>query len=237
MPSEEYIRRRQRRAQLSAEELRALLDKENAAAYARRKSRTGRARVREWKRRYELRLVTKGLTRRGRSRLPYDTEAIERANAERAARVAFRWYLRSGATPRWVRDYYRPRPWENVRLTRSQKWRIRYRLDGDFHARHYKRMWEAKARRAEKLASVSDGTLTNDAIRELFGAAKDCSYCGLRMQSTQKTLDHVVALAWGGTHSILNVKVCCSTCNSRKATKPLRKFLAELAATNGTHNC
>lgn len=50
-----------------------------------------------------------------------------------------------------------------------------------------------------------------------------CVYCG----STEKlTLDHVVALANGGSHTEDNLVVACKSCNSSKGKKPLEEWIA-----------
>ena len=49
-----------------------------------------------------------------------------------------------------------------------------------------------------------------------------CAYCG----STENlTIDHIVALADGGSHSLDNLTVACMSCNSSKGAKPLIEWL------------
>jgi len=49
-----------------------------------------------------------------------------------------------------------------------------------------------------------------------------CAYCG----STENlTIDHIVALADGGSHSLDNLTVACQSCNSSKGAKPLIEWL------------
>ena len=43
-----------------------------------------------------------------------------------------------------------------------------------------------------------------------------CQYCGVRFQSRDLNLDHVVPLSRGGKSSWVNVVCCCISCNSRK---------------------
>ncbi|KTW22503.1 hypothetical protein NS341_07555 [Staphylococcus xylosus] len=39
------------------------------------------------------------------------------------------------------------------------------------------------------------------------------------------TIEHVLAIANGGTHSWENVKVACRDCNTRKGTKTLKEVM------------
>ena len=46
-----------------------------------------------------------------------------------------------------------------------------------------------------------------------------CYLCGLILTDKQVTLDHVVPLARGGSHTAENLRVACGPCNSRKGTR------------------
>lgn len=48
-----------------------------------------------------------------------------------------------------------------------------------------------------------------------------CRYCGARAPSVLLHIDHVVAIANGGTNSIENLISACETCNLGKAARPL----------------
>ena len=50
-----------------------------------------------------------------------------------------------------------------------------------------------------------------------------CAYCG---SAERLTLDHVVALANGGSHTEDNLVVACKSCNSSKGQKPLEEWIA-----------
>lgn len=61
-----------------------------------------------------------------------------------------------------------------------------------------------------------------------------CSYCGTEMvweqnHPDQMTIDHVVALAIGGTNERENLIAACRTCNSMKRTRSAESFRATLA--------
>jgi len=50
-----------------------------------------------------------------------------------------------------------------------------------------------------------------------------CSYCG---SNKNLEIDHVVALAAGGSHCESNLLVACKKCNASKGKRPLAKWLA-----------
>lgn len=52
-----------------------------------------------------------------------------------------------------------------------------------------------------------------------------CYLCEQVCTSQNVTLDHVIPLFRGGTHTADNLRVACSSCNSRKGTKHLKDFL------------
>jgi 5-methylcytosine-specific restriction endonuclease McrA len=54
-----------------------------------------------------------------------------------------------------------------------------------------------------------------------------CYLCGKALTRKQITLDHVIPLARGGTHTADNLRVACRSCNCRKGTK----LLSELKVT------
>jgi 5-methylcytosine-specific restriction endonuclease McrA len=86
----------------------------------------------------------------------------------------------------------------------------------------------ADAKRAKRQEIRSDGSLTVDAVRFLFSAAKRCAYCLHNFKSSRKTLDHIEPLCLGGSHSLRNVVICCLACNVRKGKKPFREWLERL---------
>lgn len=53
-----------------------------------------------------------------------------------------------------------------------------------------------------------------------------CYLCGIAPKVGDLTLDHVIPLARGGSHTADNIRVACRRCNSRKGTKLLADYLA-----------
>ena len=69
------------------------------------------------------------------------------------------------------------------------------------------------------IKSTDDGTLTKEAVKQLFISQKECLVCNTPMRFEDKTMDHVVPLSKGGAHSVRNVMIMCYSCNSRKSAK------------------
>lgn len=78
---------------------------------------------------------------------------------------------------------------------------------------------QAEARRA---GWRSTGRITaRDWERTLRRYASRCAYCGA---SGKMTMDHVVPLSRGGTHTIGNVLPVCGPCNFRKGTRCITEW-------------
>lgn len=76
----------------------------------------------------------------------------------------------------------------------------------------------AKARRR---SAERSGSVTVAEWQELVGRfGNACAYCGER--EAQLTMDHVVALAKGGSHSVENLVPACKSCNSAKGVRDWR---------------
>lgn len=163
---------------------------------------------------------------------PKPRESSESVEARKQARAAWSWWINTGAPDRWVRDAYRAigKPWSNPRLSKSEQWRIRYWCDPSFRAKEIEKVQRTKAKRRKRIDETSDGTLTGDVIVRLFACAKHCHYCGKKMRSVEKSLDHVIPLDRGGPHSISNVVVACKPCNFSKHTSTVDEWRDRLKA-------
>lgn len=84
-------------------------------------------------------------------------------------------------------------------------------------------------RRWQRIAEQHDQTVSPTAIYNLFSQATHCPYCGTNLHSdSEKSLDHMDAVALGGVHGLSNLIVCCRQCNQRKSDKPFWEWLANL---------
>ena len=52
-----------------------------------------------------------------------------------------------------------------------------------------------------------------------------CAYCGISLDKSRFTLDHIIPRCKGGTDDIVNLVPCCESCNKRKWDKDLTEFL------------
>jgi len=53
-----------------------------------------------------------------------------------------------------------------------------------------------------------------------------CAYCGISLDETNKTIDHVVPKVAGRSNNISNMVFCCSKCNTLKGKLDLKSFLS-----------
>lgn len=96
------------------------------------------------------------------------------------------------------------------------------------YARDHRDLWNlAQQRRRARQAAAPVNDLTRGqwrAIKAAFG--NRCAYCGEHFE--RLTMDHVVALVNGGSHTASNVVPACRSCNCRKGTTSiLPTFLPE----------
>lgn len=83
-------------------------------------------------------------------------------------------------------------------------------------------------RRIKLKNAPKDGTVTLKAITELLISWTGvCPFCA---RKADPTIDHILALANGGSHSLDNLQLMCGSCNSSKGKRPLMasKQLSEL---------
>lgn len=77
--------------------------------------------------------------------------------------------------------------------------------------------------RLRAIRNAIAGAATPSEIRNLFATAGDvCPDCNGWMGAGAKrrpTLDHIKALANGGTNAIANLRVICNRCNSKKGDR------------------
>lgn len=91
--------------------------------------------------------------------------------------------------------------------------------------------WGDKRKRLA--AQQSDGSMTHDEVGRLFGEAEVCPYCERKLNGKNKSLDHMIALSLGGSHSLQNTLICCRECNLRKSAAPFAEWIRTLSVSCG----
>lgn len=196
-----------------------------------------RARLKEWKAKNKekvneghRRYYQRKTEREGREYNPLRFKENSVSNEYkkiRNARTAFRKFIEESSDDE-AKCWYAAtgKPWENPKLTESQKWSVRYRADLEFNAKEKARLYEKKMRRLHGIRIGNDGTpLPAQLIN-----AKSCLYCGEKFNDQCKpTLDHMIPLIKGGLHSMSNLVVCCRSCNSRKGKRDFMDFIQTLS--------
>lgn len=82
------------------------------------------------------------------------------------------------------------------------------------------------ARRAARKVEVEQrrevkDTLTLAEVKTVL-AQKECTYCGKQIKDqSERTLDHVTPIQYGGTNSFDNITMACRSCNSAKNDLPI----------------
>jgi 5-methylcytosine-specific restriction endonuclease McrA len=121
-----------------------------------------------------------------------------------------------------------------TRTTSAEHQRLRkQRKDQRYRARHREALnrrqseyikarpeiaYVAQERRRARKAAAPHNDLTRKqwrAIKAAFG--NRCAYCGQHFE--RLTMDHIVALSKGGSHTAANVVPACRSCNCRKWTR------------------
>lgn len=136
----------------------------------------------------------------------------------RAERDAYRRRRRAENGP------YVPSEAQKQRHLEMDRIRRRAKSPAERHERyeHWANYFRARSARVRGATIVEDVDLARIVARD--GDA--CYLCGKLLVGRDRTFDHVVPLARGGTHTEDNIRLACRSCNGRKRNK----LLAELAS-------
>lgn len=74
------------------------------------------------------------------------------------------------------------------------------------------------------MAATADGTVTRAIMLPLV-TAPTCSYCRTALDDLNRSIDHVIPLSRGGTHTADNLAACCVSCNYDKADRFLHEWM------------
>ena len=86
------------------------------------------------------------------------------------------------------------------------------RFYGSERGRLYNRNSQSQRRVLERA-----GDIALDYLQDLFEKQTNCAYCHSPFsQSIPPTIDHIIPIAKGGTHTRDNIVLACNSCNSRK---------------------
>lgn len=80
--------------------------------------------------------------------------------------------------------------------------------------------------RRARLRAVEYETIDRPAIIERDNST--CYLCGKVLLPDEITLDHVIPISKGGSHTTNNIKVACLSCNCSKGNRPLEVFMRRL---------
>lgn len=124
-------------------------------------------------------------------------------------------------------EHKRARKLAKERAYRERHRAARNRKQAAYIKAHPEIAYAARERRRAREAGATVNDLTRNqwrAIREAFGHR--CAYCGEHFE--RLTMDHVIPLSKGGSHTAENVVPACRSCNCRKATSLIApRFLPE----------
>lgn len=95
------------------------------------------------------------------------------------------------------------------RKRHSERWRALHRLSM-FKRRHL-------------IEASSDGTVTDSLLKQIY-SREFCCYCHEFTPEEKRTLEHIIPLSRGGSHSERNIDMACFSCNSSKAAKLPEEF-------------
>lgn len=82
-------------------------------------------------------------------------------------------------------------------------------------------------RRTCGIKAVLDGSVTRKLLEALY-ATPVCAYCEKPVKIKDRTIDHVVSLRKGGSHSASNLVMACKSCNSSKQDMAPEEFIKRI---------
>jgi len=79
--------------------------------------------------------------------------------------------------------------------------------------------------------------VTQKRIKNIAVAHKiPCAYCGEEVTKETVTIDHIKAKFRGGENKIDNYFISCKSCNSRKSSSELKKYIKKIDICNIINN-
>jgi HNH endonuclease len=84
-----------------------------------------------------------------------------------------------------------------------------------------RRRYRSVKRRAKKFGVID--TLDYDEYADVF-FSDECVYCGMELDDSNRSVDHVYPMSAGFANGQLNIVHCCRTCNDKKRTMHVYDF-------------
>jgi len=105
------------------------------------------------------------------------------------------------------------------RLQRERERRAEWRESGDARYEVLRSREDNKShRRRVRISATSD--VSNAEIADLRRSRKTCPKCGCRFSSRNPaSIEHIIPLALGGTHTRDNLRLWCRSCNSSRGAR------------------
>lgn len=167
-----------------------------------------------------------------------DRLARYRLQQQRAGRVAYARALSmetTGTVEEWMQRLSDPNrkrcmTHEEQRQVENEAAWLKYWEDPEHRKRklqknrasHEARPWvmlTRKHRRDALLAGVrDDGSVTVEALMNLWESSTTCLYCGRELNQWNKSIEHMSPLSKGGDHAMSNVIIACRLCNATKGS-------------------
>ncbi len=82
--------------------------------------------------------------------------------------------------------------------------------------------------RWKRASEQSDGTVTAGQVSRILRSKRRCPYCLTAISPDSAQLDHIIPLAGGGLHGIINLTPSCAPCNLRKSDRTFAEWVAML---------
>jgi len=107
--------------------------------------------------------------------------------------------------------------------TTSEAQKLKARERTVLYRERHKERWRAAHRihqfkRRHRIAVTQDGSVTDAFLKGVY-AEETCFWCKESVEYQFRTLEHIVELIQGGTHTADNITMACSSCNSARKGK------------------
>ncbi len=109
------------------------------------------------------------------------------------------------------------RPCEAVRFKPDKE--AARKATADYRARYPERVRAShrlhQLKRRSRITATSDGTVTDEFLKDIYSRV-ECFWCRKDTEESERTLEHVIELTSGGSHSASNIEMACRSCNSAR---------------------